>query len=267
MMLILAVLLITLVAIWYFEPKWASEESRDKATTAISTNSKDAYTKSKGWLGQFRLPFQKNKDTVTEQFKQWLHQSDVAKRSALYKRLPEDAAEFAAWIDTLSDEELNDFVSDLSSVCHTHGFELDWLVDPQTPDNLKRAIEDAVILHGLAAWKARDIQPLLAYKAWQAAPNKAENRAFAQKLYGKLAEAGLVAPPSHLILATDKERQEHVAATINKAAAEKETTFMALVQETVNELETEKKVGKAPEVDTPVDNGNGSAPKAAEIAA
>ncbi|MCB0209099.1 MAG: hypothetical protein KDJ52_07210 [Anaerolineae bacterium] len=267
MMLILAVLLVTLVAIWYFEPKWASEESLDKTTTAITTNTKEAYTKSKGWFGQFKLPFQKDKNTATEQFVQWLHQSDVAKRSALYKRLPEDAAEFAAWIDSLADDELNAFVSDLASVCRTHSFELGWLVDPQTPDNLKRAIEDAVILHGLAAWKARDIQPLLAYKAWQAAPNKAENRAFAQKLYGKLAEAGLVTPPSTLILATDKERQEHVAATIEKAAAEKEATFMALVQETVNELEAEKKMGKAPEIDPPLDNGNGSAPKAAEIAA
>ncbi|MCB0170986.1 MAG: hypothetical protein KDJ97_10585 [Anaerolineae bacterium] len=265
MMLIIAILLIVFGVIWYLEPKWASQESRDKATTAVTTNTKDAYSKSKGWLGQFRLPFTKEKDPVATQFKQWLSQSDLSKRSQLYKKLPADAAEFATWVDGLSDEDLNKFVNDLSSVCRAQNFELAWLVDPKTPDNLKQAVEDAVILHGLAAWKARDIQPLLAFKAWQAAPNKPENRAFAQKLYNKLAEAGLVTTPSDLVLATEQERQEHVAEAIDKAAAEKEATFLALVQEVVNELETEKKETKAPEAEAPVENG--STPKAAEIAA
>jgi hypothetical protein len=194
-----------------------------------------------------------------------LSQSDLAKRSQLYKQLPTDAAEFAAWVDGLSDEALTKFVADLSAVCRTQNFELAWLVDPKTPDNLKHAVEDAVILHGLAAWKAHNIQPLLAYKSWQTAPNKAENRAFAQKLYGKLAEAGLVTTPPNLVLATDKERQAHVATTIDTAATEKEATFLALVQEVVSELETENKESKAPEIDAPVvDTSN---QKAAEIAA
>ena len=265
MMLIIAILLIIFVAIWYLEPEWASEESRDKATTAITTNTKDAYTKSKGWLGQLRLPFQKDKSPVAAQFKQWLGQSDLAKRSQLYKQLPADAAEFAAWIDSLSDEALNKFVADLSNVCQTQHFELAWLLDPKTPDNLKQAVEEAVILHGLAAWKAHNIQPLLAYKSWQAAPNKPENRAFAQKLYNKLAEAGLVTTPADLVLATDKERQAHVATTIDTAATEKEATFLALVQEVVSELETEKKEAKARTSGTPVEET--STPKAAEIAA
>ncbi|MCB0162754.1 MAG: hypothetical protein KDI79_00920 [Anaerolineae bacterium] len=265
MMLIIVVLLIVFGVIWYLEPKWASQESRDKASTAITTNTKDAYSKSKGWLGQFRLPFRKDKDEVAAQFKQWLGQSDVAKRSQLYKQLPADAAEFAAWVDGLSDEELNKFVANLAAVCQAQDFELAWLVDPKTPDNLKRAVEDAVILHGLAAWKARDIKPLLAFKAWQAAPNKPENRAFAQKLYNKLAEAGLVTTPSDLVLATEQERQQHVAEAIDKAAAEKEATFLALVQEVVTELEAEKKAAKTPEAEAPVENG--STPKAAEIAA
>lgn len=265
MMLIITILLIMFGIIWYLEPKWASQESRDKATTTITSNTKEAYSKSKGWLGQFRLPFRKDKDEVAAQFKQWLGQSDLAHRSQLYNQLSVDASEFAAWVDGLSDAELNKFVADLSTICRTQDFELTWLVDPKTPDNLKRAVEDAVILHGLAAWKARDIQPLLAYKAWQAAPNKPENRAFAQKLYNKLAEAGLVTTPSNLVLATDKERQEHVAQTIDTAATEKEATFLALVQEVVNELEIEKNEVKAPE--TAASAVDPSTPKAAEIAA
>lgn len=265
MMLIIAVLLIVFVAIWYLEPEWASQESRDKATATITGNTKDAYTKSRGWLGQIRLPFQKDRSPLAAQFKQWLNQSDLAKKSQLYKQLPADASDFVAWVDSLSDEELTRRVEDLSTFCRVQHFELAWLVDPKTPENLKRAVEDVVTLHGLAAWKARDIQPLVAYKAWQNAPNKGENRAFAQKLYGKLAEAGLVTPPANLVLATDKERQDHVAQTIDSAATEKQATFLALVQEVISELETEKKEAKASENEAPVMES--STPQAAEIAA
>lgn len=266
MMLILAVLLIIFVAIWYLEPDWASEEARDKAVTSLTTRSQDAYAKSKSWLGQWRLPFQKGPSPAAAQFKQWLAQSDLAKRSSLYKQLPVDAAEFAAWVEGLTDEQLHKFVADLSAVCQLHHFELAWLVDPKTPDNLKHAVEDAVVLHALAAWKARDIQPLLAYKAWQAAPHKAENRAFAQKLYGKLAEAGLVTPPAELVLATEKERQAHVVTAIETAASEKEATFLALVQEVVSELETEQAETKTPAAE-PASVVDASSAKAAEIAA
>lgn len=266
MMTIIVVILIIFVVIWYLEPAWASQESRDKATTAITTNTKGAYTRSRGWLGQVRLPFQKEKNPAAAQYRQWVAQSDLSKRSQLYKQLSSDAAEFSAWIEGMSDEELNEFVSDLSDVCQAHNFELAWLVDPKTPDKLKHAVEDAVILHGLAAWKARDIKPLLAFKAWQAAPNKPENREFAKKLYNKLAEAGLVSTPSDLVLATDKQRQEHVVATIETAATENETTFLALVQEVVSELEAEAKEDKTSQPDD-APAADMSTPKAAEIAA
>ena len=234
MLLIIAVLLIIVAAVWYLKPGWLSKESRDRATSAVTAST----ARPRGWLGKIRLPFQKDNELAT-QFKQWVDQAELSKQTKFYKELPSDAAEFTAWLEDLSEDKLTEFVEELSAFCRAQGFKLAWLMDPNTPDNMKGAVEDAVLLHSLAAWRARDIQPLLAYKAWQAAPNKPENQAFGQRLYGKLVEAGLATAPADLMLASAKERQAYVAQAINAAAAEHQDTFLALVKEVSSELETE----------------------------
>jgi hypothetical protein len=267
MMLIITLLLVALVSVWIFRREWLSKASRDKVVTEVTRNAQETYARSRGWLGKFRLPFQRDKDLAL-QFKQWVGQAELAKRTAVYKGLPEDAAGFTAWLQSLSDEDLARFVQELSAFCAALRFELAWLVDPKAEGELKQAAEETVGLYCLATWKARAIQPFAAYRAWRSDPGKRENQLFAQKLYSKLVEAGLATSPPDLLLAPQKERQAHVTQAIQKAAAEDHAVFIGLLKDVTGELAAEedkktKKEKKAKSSTSPAASPSG----AVEVAA
>lgn len=234
-MMILLVLAVALaLLIWIYWPEGQTE----KAQTA-------AKAEAKKWTGKLRLPFQKDK-SLSSQFKQWVSEANLVKQTTVYKRLPEEAAEFTAWVEGLSEKEMDQFTQELTVLCRGLGYELAWLLDPKIPAALKAGVEEAVMLGSLTAWKARQLQPLAAYIGWQAAPEKAENREFTRKLYARLAEAGLTQPASGMLMATEKERQAYVSRAIETVAAENQAAFLALVKE-VMEAQAAGKGQPAPE--------------------
>jgi hypothetical protein len=122
-------------------------------------------------------------------------------------------------------------VQELSAFCKGRGFELAWLVDPEVAGELKRAVEETVGLYCLAAWKGRDVQPFVAYRAWQSDPGKRENQAFAQRLYSRLVAAGLATARPDLVWAPEQERQAYVAKAMESAAAQDPRSFASLLRD------------------------------------
>jgi hypothetical protein len=245
MMIIVAVLVIVAATLWLWKPAWLSKASREKAasrltqtTARVTETTKETVAKTgerlgpvlSGVEGKVRLPFRRGKDLAT-QFKEWVGQAELAKRTAVYKALPADAAGFTAWLQGLADEDLGGFVKELAAFCKGLGFELAWLVDPKVEGAMKQAVEEAVGLYCLAAWKGRDVRPFVAYRAWQSAPGKKENQAFAQRLYSKLVGAGLATSTPDLLLAPEKERQAYVAEAIEAAAAQDPKAFVGLLRD------------------------------------
>jgi len=252
MMIIVAVLVIVAAVLWLWKPAWLSKASREKAasrvtqttskvtqstketvartTSKVTETTKDTVARTGERLGKVRLPFRRRKDLAT-QFKEWVGQAELAKRTAVYKALPADAAGFTAWLQGLPDEDLGGFVKELAAFCKGLGFELAWLVDPKVEGAMKQAVEEAVGLYCLAAWKGRDVRPFVAYRAWQSAPGKKENQAFAQRLYSRLVEAGLATSTPDLMLAAEKERQAYVAEAIEAAAAQEPKAFVGLLRD------------------------------------
>lgn len=249
MMLALSLSLLALLAVGLLRPEWLSKESREAASVRVRRNAGGMVAQARGRLSAFGSPFQKDRE-LPGHFRQWVAHAALAKRTALYKGLPADAAAFTDWVDTLTDRELAQFVGELAAACRTMGFEPDWLADSKIGGALRQAAEEAVGLYGLAAWKARDTLPLATYKAWQAAPHKKENRAFAQRLYVKLVDAGLASVPAGLLLATERERRSHVAQAIETAAAQHSAAMTALLKETVDELAAAR-AEKASQADAP----------------
>ena len=269
MMIIVAVLVIVAATLWLWKPSWLSKSSRDKAasrvtqtTSKVTETTKETVAKTRGRLGSLRLPFPKRKDLAT-QFKEWVGEANLAKRTAVYKGLPKDAASFTDWLQGLPDEDLAGFVKELAAFCKGLDFELAWLVDPEVTGEMKQAVEEAVGVYCLAAWKGREVGPFVAYRAWQSAPGKKENQLFAQKLYSKLVEAGLATSTPDLLLASEKERQAYVAEAIEAADAQAHKAFVGLLRDVAGELaalEVEEK-------QAPAKGRKKKAPPAEEVAA
>jgi len=268
MMIIVAVLVIVAGVLWLWKPAWLSKASREKAatqvtqtTSKVTETTKETVAKTRGRLGRVRVPFRRRKDLAT-QFKEWVGQAELAKRTTVYKGLPKDAAGFTDWLQGLSDQDLGGFVQEVSAFCKGLDFELAWLVDPEVGGEMKQTIEEAVGVYCLAAWKGREVRPFVTYRAWQSAPGKKENQAFAQRLYSKLVDAGLATSTPDLLLASEKERQAYVTEAIKAAEAQDPKSFVGLLRDVAGELA----VVEAEEKKSPGKGRKKKAPPAEEVA-
>lgn len=248
--MLLLLTLIVLVILWFvLRPAWAPKPPDTSALTDRASNvSKQATTRVQevsgqatnragqmvqGVRGQLRLGG--GTGDLTKQFVQWVSEAALPKRVELYNTLPASAEGFAIWLSGLSAKEQEEFTKKVAQFCKTLKFDLAWLMDPQVsrdPD-LKKAVEDTVLLYSLAAWRANNVQQevtsFLAYRDWLADPNR--NKAFGQKLHQALIKQGLVAVPPELYLASEKERMDQAVKAIHKVADENPSGFhLALLQ-------------------------------------
>jgi hypothetical protein len=228
MTLLLAFLVIAVAIAWFAWPRRAAARPEPAAPAG---GLRAALSRVTGYAGRLRLPFRRKRE-LAGQLSEWLQGAGLPKRLTLYKRLPEDAAEFGEWLAALSPAGLDDLAETLANQCRALGFELTWLTEERIPRELRRSLEDAVTLSILATWNARHAQPLAAYVAWQQAPERAENRDFAANLFTRLVEAGLVTPPPAMLVAPEKQRRKMMARAIRDAAAEHQAAFVTALQAT-----------------------------------
>jgi len=260
---ILLIVLIVVAILWFVvKPRWApkppdtsewtgkasqmSKQATDKAsqmskqaTDKARQASKQATAKAgqmyKGWRGGFK--FRSDTRELGKQFQQWVTDAALPKRTAFAGTLPAQTESFAAWLSGLSSKELEQFTERIARYCATVNFDLGWLNDAQVSHEpeLKQAVEDAVLLHSLGAWRAsnvqRQAQVVLTYQAWLANPKR--HQKFGQELHGVLIERGLVTVPSELYLAPEKERQAQAATAIRHVAAENPAAFRLALRQLV----------------------------------
>jgi hypothetical protein len=234
----------------------ASQVSKDAATRA-SQMSKEATAKAgqmyQGLRGQFKL----RSDTrgLAKQFKQWVTEAALPKRTELYSSLPTSAEGFAIWLSGLSDKELEQFTHRVAQFCASLNFDLAWLTDAQVSrePELRQAVEDAVLLYSLATWRANNVQQdvtsFLAYQAWLANPSR--HKALGQELHQLLIQRGLVTVPPEMYLASEQERLEQAAIAIRKVADEHPAAFRAALHRVTGASSVEPAAAPAPAPETP----------------
>ena len=255
MYLLLAALVVAVVLWLVLKPGWApkppdtskwtgkaSQASR-QATAKAGEISKDATAKAgqmyQGLRGWFR--FRNHTRDLAKQFKQWVAEAAPAKRVDLYNTLPAYAEGFAIWLGSLSDKDLEHFTQGVARFCATLNFDLAWLTDAQVSrePELKKAVEDAVLLYSLTTWRAnnvqQDVKAFFAYQAWLANPNR--HGAFGQQLLSNLVQRGAVTVTPELYLAPEKERLAHATEAIRKVADEDHATFHAALRQVVGASE------------------------------
>jgi len=273
---ILLIVLIVVAILWFVvKPRWApkppdtsewtgkaskmSKQATDKAsqmskqaTDKARQASKQATAKAgqmyKGWCGGFK--FRSDTRELGKQFQQWVTDAALPKRAALASTLPAQTESFAAWLSGLSGKELEQFTERIARYCATVNFDLGWLNDAQVSHEpeLKQAVEDAVLMYSLGAWRAdsiqQDVRVFLAYRAWRAQPNR--HKEFGLQLHQVLIERGLVPVPSELYLAPEKERLLYATAAICKVADENPAAFHLALRQLAGAPES-----PAPAVETP----------------
>ena len=249
-MYILLGLLGIAVVVWFaVKPGWAPQppdtsqwtnragEVSKQATTRASEASKQAQAKAgemyQGLSGRFK--FHSDTRELAKQFKQWVSEASLSKRVDLFYSMPASSDGFAVWLGGLGDKDLVRFTHKIARFCASLNFDIAWLTDPQVArePELKKTVEDTVLLYSLAVWRANNVQQevnsFLAYRAWNTDPNR--HKAFGQMLHQILIQRGLVTVPVELYLAPEKERLAHATIAIRKVAEENHAAFQAALCE------------------------------------
>ncbi len=240
-MFILAALLLIL-ALWvWVSPAWAPTPPNLRGIGSRAERvSESAAQKGKQWYSgvRGRLKFRNDKQDLTRRFRQWTTESEAA-RARLTTNLPEWTNGFSTWLRGLSDREAVEFSQDVAQFCASQNFNIAWLNDPQVSSDpqLKQAVEDAVLLYGVAWWRAdqvqSDVQAVLRLKAFLAAPNKRENKAFGQELFSGLVAKKLVIVPSSLMTASEKERLYYMTRSIEQISQRHPDEFSQVLRRVV----------------------------------
>jgi len=253
-MYILLAALAVVALLWFvLKPKWAPKPpDTSEWTSKASQASKQATAKAgqtyKGLRG--RLKFRSHTHELAKQLKQWVSEAAPAKRVELYNTLPASAEGFAIWLGGLPQKELEQFTRRVARFCASLNFDLAWLTDAQVSrePELKKAVEDAVLLYSLTVWRAnnvqQDVKGFFAYRAWLARPKR--HRAFGQQLLGALIQRGAVTVTPELYLAPEKERLAQATAAIRKVAEEDHAALQSALRQVVGTGEAAPAAAPAP---------------------
>ncbi len=226
-----------------------SKQVTSQATQASKQATSQAGQMYQGLRGQFKL--RSDSGNLAKQFKQWVAGSSLSKRDELYATLPASADGFAIWLNEAKDQELEQFTRRVAQFCASLNFDIAWLIDPKVGRDpaLKKAVEDAVLLYSLAAWRSgnvqQEVQSFLAYREWRANPN--HHKEYGQRLHQVLIQQGLVTCPPELYLAPEQERLAQAASAIRKVADENPAAFnTALHQVVAKPIEPETPAAEQP---------------------
>jgi hypothetical protein len=258
MLWFILILLLAAIAWLILKPAWAPKPTdpsarlrtsvQKEADRAFHLASDKASQMYEGVAGKLKL--RRDKTELAKKFKQWVAEKSLSQQTELYDGLPAQAEGFTAWLAGLSDKDTEAFADKVARFTASLGFDLEWLVNAEvnTQPELKQAIEAAVALYSLAAWRANSVQSevraFLAFRAWLA--NPAKHRALGQKLYSALVQQGLVMPSPDLYLAPEKERMTEAVRAIKQVAETQPGVVNAVLRDLVSQPE------KAPQPAAPV---------------
>jgi len=242
-MFILAALIVVL-AVWVLvRPSWAPPppSTRRLSARANQVGESAANTGRRVYSGvRGRLKLRSDKKELAQRFRLWASESAMSDRAHLTESLPSFSESFTAWLGRLPDKQAVDFSQEVAHFCAEQNFDIAWLNDPQVNSDapLKQAVEDAVLLYGLAWWRANqvqyDVQALLKLKAFLANPARREHKAFGQQLFSALADEGLVQMSPALVTAGEKERLAYMTSAIQQASLQHPNQFSIVLHRTVN---------------------------------
>jgi hypothetical protein len=176
--------------------------------------------------------------------------------------------EFATWLDGLSDQERQAFVDQVAATCHRLNLDLDWLLDGRARGDMQQVLQDTVLLHSLAVWRAQALKPFARLEAYRAAPHARAHREFAQQVFARLAKQQVITISPEMMLAPAAEWRKFVPAAIEQAATENlEAVIVVVKQVMAEEAKRKKRQARAERKSAPAVEPQIIPPGTAEVAA
>ncbi|HZQ06094.1 MAG TPA: hypothetical protein VFD70_05900 [Anaerolineae bacterium] len=191
-----------------------------------------------------RSPRLRRDRPLSTKLQEWITARTTSTENEIYDKMPARTQGMNAWLATLSDKEMRVFTDKVARFTASLGLDLEWLLDNKVNayPALKQAIEEAVFLYSISAWRAynvqRDVKAFRAYQAWVENPSR--NRALEQKLYSELVQQGLAPTAPDLYLASESERNAEAIRAIKEVAETRPEVVTAIVRDWVTPQEPVK---------------------------
>ena len=181
-----------------------------------------------------RLPaFFKKKPTLGALLLSWA-QSDAMPSAGLGEGQNANLADFRAWVASLPSAEVEAVAQECAEFCKAQRINLRWLLEGNSKPDMQKALGGLVVFFGLAKRELSGARASVALRAWQDAPLAKANFEFGKKLYNELVNAGLIAIPSHMLMAQKKERQTHLVNSIKTLIASDRATILPYAEAVIN---------------------------------
>jgi hypothetical protein len=177
-----------------------------------------------------RMPFVGAGRTQREKFKLALNDAAAARGATLNGAT---ASDFSAWLDSLSNKQLDRLMRQVAAACRRADVNLNWLLDNRAQGEMQNALQDTVLLAALAMYRAHAVEPFARLEAYRQNPNARGNRKFGQQVFAKLVASQSITIPANLMLASEKERRAYANQMIEQAAQENQDAVIAVVRETM----------------------------------
>jgi hypothetical protein len=153
-------------------------------------------------------------------------------------------SDLKAWLTGLSPEAASALSAQLADFCVNLGFELDWLLEGNMDQDteIKREALAVVTAYCRACWNAAqsytDFELFRLLQEIEQEPFARKRRDLGRRLFGELVKREMAASiPPELLLASEKERQEHMARAIQQATEADRGKFKIVLKDV---LEAEK---------------------------
>jgi hypothetical protein len=147
-------------------------------------------------------------------------------------------ADLKAWLTGLSPEAASALADQLADFCVNLGFELQWLLDGNMDHDqeIKQEATAVVTAYCRACWRAaqnyNDFELFKVLREIEQSPFSRKNQDLARQVFGELVKREMAASvPPDLFLASEKERQEHMASAIKQSAETERDKFKTVLKD------------------------------------
>ncbi len=234
-MTVLLLVLVFVLALWWlftparpawisaplkFNPQKTAEQARERA---ISTGA---------WF-QHLPALWKKKPTLGALLQAWA-QSDALAATGLNEAQSADLFDFRVWIASQPPAEVEAVAQECAEFCKAQRINLRWLLDDHGRSDMQKSLAALVVFFGLAVRERSGARASVALRAWQDAPLTKANREFGKHLYVELVNAGLIAIPSHMLMASQKERQTHLVNSIKALIVKDRAAILPYAEVVIN---------------------------------
>ncbi len=175
-------------------------------------------------------------------FKKWLLDEHTIERLGTIN-LKESLESLNHWFnEEINEENQRIFYEKIAQFGKDNKIKLQWIINDEFfshQDDIKKAIEDVLLLQSLVWHKVYSLKPELEvlqnYEIWKSDPYKGKNLEISQKIFARMIDERMVTASPELLLAPEKKRREYVVNSVIEYGQKDLKSFLKMFKEVLRE--------------------------------